>query len=169
MPVLSAIIITKNEAANIAECLDSVAFCDERVVVDSGSDDDTVKIAEGRGARVSFHAFGGFGRHGSHRAQRTPGERERIRAAMRRRFGFGEPGSVGASGGETREWTEGNAFAFDDTIEHEAWNRSDRRRAVLILDTWNPHLSEREREAVAAHFAASDAALGGRAGNRSGL
>ena len=72
-------------------------------------------------------------------------------------------------GGETREWTEGNAFAFDDTIEHEAWNRSDRRRAVLILDTWNPHLSEREREAVAAHFAASDAALGGRAGNRSGL
>jgi len=62
MPVLSAIIITKNEAANIADCLDSVAFCDERVVVDSGSDDDTVKIAEGRGARVSFHAFGGFGR-----------------------------------------------------------------------------------------------------------
>ena len=34
MPVLSAIIITKNEAANIAECLDSVAFCDERIVVD---------------------------------------------------------------------------------------------------------------------------------------
>jgi glycosyltransferase involved in cell wall biosynthesis len=62
MPVLSAIIITKNEAANIADCLDSLAFCDERVVVDSGSDDDTVRIAEGRGARVSFHAFAGFGR-----------------------------------------------------------------------------------------------------------
>jgi glycosyltransferase involved in cell wall biosynthesis len=62
MPVLSAIIITKNEAANIGECLDSVAFCDERIVVDSGSHDDTVKIAEGRGARVSFHAFEGFGR-----------------------------------------------------------------------------------------------------------
>ncbi len=62
MPVLSAIIITKNEAANIADCLDSVAFCDERVVVDSGSDDDTVRIAEGRGARVSFHPFDGFGR-----------------------------------------------------------------------------------------------------------
>ena len=62
-------------------------------------------------------------------------------------------------GGETREWVEGQAFAFDDTIEHEAWNRSDRRRAVLILDTWNPHLSEREREAIAAYFAASDAAL----------
>ena len=62
-------------------------------------------------------------------------------------------------GGETREWVERKAFAFDDTIEHEAWNRSDRRRAVLILDTWNPHLSEREREAIAAYFAASDAAL----------
>jgi len=62
-------------------------------------------------------------------------------------------------GGETREWVEGKAFAFDDTIEHEAWNGSDRRRAVLILDTWNPHLSQREREAVRVHFAASDAAL----------
>ena len=62
-------------------------------------------------------------------------------------------------GGETREWVEGQAFAFDDTIEHEAWNRSERRRAVLILDTWNPHLSAREREAIAAYFAASDAAL----------
>ena len=62
-------------------------------------------------------------------------------------------------GGETREWVEGKAFAFDDTIEHEAWNQSDRRRAVLILDTWNPHLGEREREAVAAYFAAADAAL----------
>lgn len=69
------------------------------------------------------------------------------------------PGCGFRVGGETREWVEGAAFAFDDTIEHEAWNRSDRRRAVLILDTWNPHLSEREREAVAAYFAASDAAL----------
>ena len=62
-------------------------------------------------------------------------------------------------GGETREWVEGQAFAFDDTIEHEAWNHSDRQRAVLIVDTWNPHLSERERAAVTAYFAAADAAL----------
>lgn len=63
-------------------------------------------------------------------------------------------------GGETREWVEGKAFAFDDTIEHEAWNRSEMRRAVLILDGWNPHLSEAEREAILAYFAASDAELG---------
>jgi aspartyl/asparaginyl beta-hydroxylase (cupin superfamily)/Flp pilus assembly protein TadD len=45
-------------------------------------------------------------------------------------------------GDEQRAWKEGEAFAFDDTIEHEAWNRSDQDRAVLIFDTWNPHLSE---------------------------
>ena len=41
-------------------------------------------------------------------------------------------------GGETRQWVEGRAFAFDDTIEHEAWNDSDQLRAVLIFDIWNP-------------------------------
>lgn len=61
MPGLSAIIITKNEAANIGDCLDSVAFCDERIVVDSGSDDETVSIARGKGARVETHAFDGYG------------------------------------------------------------------------------------------------------------
>jgi aspartyl/asparaginyl beta-hydroxylase (cupin superfamily) len=48
-------------------------------------------------------------------------------------------------GGETRPWVEGEAFAFDDTIEHEAWNDSAELRAVLIFDVWNPHLSEAER------------------------
>ncbi|MBZ0147322.1 MAG: glycosyltransferase family 2 protein [Pseudorhodoplanes sp.] len=61
MPILSAIVIAKNEAHNIAACLDSLAFCDERIVVDSGSSDDTVKIAEGKGARVVHHDFEGFG------------------------------------------------------------------------------------------------------------
>lgn len=48
-------------------------------------------------------------------------------------------------GGETRAWTEGEAFGFDDTIEHEAWNRSDLPRIVLIFDVWNPHLTLQER------------------------
>ncbi len=64
-------------------------------------------------------------------------------------------------GGETRQWIEGKAFAFDDTIEHEAWNDSDRRRAVLIVDAWNPHLSAREQAAIVRYFAASDSALKG--------
>jgi aspartate beta-hydroxylase len=52
-------------------------------------------------------------------------------------------------GGETREWIEGEAFAFDDTIEHEAWNDSDAHRIVLIFDVWNPHMTMGERELVA--------------------
>ena len=62
-------------------------------------------------------------------------------------------------GGETRAWVEGTCFAFDDTIDHEAWNNSDRTRAVLIIDAWNPHLSPREQAAITAYFAASDSAL----------
>ncbi len=61
MPRLSAIIITRNEAKNIAACLESVAFCDEQIVVDSGSTDDTVAIASGCGARVTTNEWAGFG------------------------------------------------------------------------------------------------------------
>lgn len=60
-------------------------------------------------------------------------------------------------GGETREWREGQAFAFDDTIEHEAINDSDQRRAVLIFDTWNPHLTEAERALLRTMFTVGDA------------
>jgi aspartyl/asparaginyl beta-hydroxylase (cupin superfamily) len=51
-------------------------------------------------------------------------------------------------GADTREWKVGEAWAFDDTIEHEAWNDSDRPRAILILDVWNPLLTEAERAVV---------------------
>ena len=49
--------------------------------------------------------------------------------------------------GEARAWQEGRLMMFDDSFEHEAWNDSDQTRVVLIFDTWNPHLSEIEREA----------------------
>jgi glycosyltransferase involved in cell wall biosynthesis len=62
MPRLSAIIIAKNEAQNIEECLGSVNFCDERIVViDTASIDDTAQRAELKGARVTRHDFQGFG------------------------------------------------------------------------------------------------------------
>jgi len=51
-------------------------------------------------------------------------------------------------GGESREWVPGTAWAFDDTIEHEAWNDSDEPRVILILDAWNPLLSDDDREVV---------------------
>jgi aspartyl/asparaginyl beta-hydroxylase (cupin superfamily) len=53
-------------------------------------------------------------------------------------------------GSETREWVPGKAWVFDDTIEHQAWNRSDLPRAILIFDIWNPFLSAAERDLVRA-------------------
>lgn len=49
--------------------------------------------------------------------------------------------------GEHR-WEEGRLVMFDDTFLHEAWNRSDRTRIVLLMDCWNPHLSAVEKLAV---------------------
>jgi Aspartyl/asparaginyl beta-hydroxylase and related dioxygenases len=52
-------------------------------------------------------------------------------------------------GGEIHAWPEGRCVIFDDTFEHEAWNRSDQTRVVLIMDCWNPDLSAAERAAIA--------------------
>ncbi|HET7930434.1 MAG TPA: aspartyl/asparaginyl beta-hydroxylase domain-containing protein [Rhodanobacteraceae bacterium] len=51
-------------------------------------------------------------------------------------------------GGVEHAWQEGRCVTFDDTFEHEAWNRSDKLRAVMILDAWHPDLTEAEREAT---------------------
>lgn len=51
-------------------------------------------------------------------------------------------------GDDTRPWVPGELFIFDDTILHEAWNRSDQRRVVLIFDVWHPMLTMLERELV---------------------
>ena len=60
--MLSVIIITKNEAANIRDCIASVAWADEIIVVDSGSRDGTASIAQEMGAKVYLHTdWLGFG------------------------------------------------------------------------------------------------------------
>jgi tetratricopeptide (TPR) repeat protein len=51
-------------------------------------------------------------------------------------------------GSQTREWRMNEAWVFDDTIEHEAWNDSAYPRAVLIFDIWNPFLTEAERAVI---------------------
>ena len=62
MPRLSIVLITRNEAANIAACLESVAWADEIVVVDSGSSDETVAICGRYGAKVQVTSdWPGFG------------------------------------------------------------------------------------------------------------
>lgn len=51
-------------------------------------------------------------------------------------------------GNQKRQWRLGEALIFDDTIEHEAWNESDKLRVLLIFDIWNPYLSDDERRLV---------------------
>ena len=57
-------------------------------------------------------------------------------------------------GAETRPWKMGEAWVFDDTIEHEAWNDADALRVILIFDVWNPFLDEGEKALVNALLAA---------------
>jgi glycosyltransferase involved in cell wall biosynthesis len=58
---VSLVLITRNAARQLRACLDSARFADEIVVVDSGSDDDTVQLAESMGARVIDQSWLGFG------------------------------------------------------------------------------------------------------------
>ena len=57
-------------------------------------------------------------------------------------------------GSEQRAWVEGETLIFDDSIEHEAWNTSNKERVVLLFEIWRPELSEGERELVSAVLAA---------------
>jgi tetratricopeptide (TPR) repeat protein len=51
-------------------------------------------------------------------------------------------------GAETKAWEMGQAWVFDDTIEHEAWNDADELRVILIFDLWNPFVEEGEKPLV---------------------
>jgi aspartyl/asparaginyl beta-hydroxylase (cupin superfamily) len=64
-------------------------------------------------------------------------------------------------GNETREWKMGQAWVFDDTIEHEAWNDADHLRVILIVDVWNPFLEAGERDLVTAMMQARNAFYAG--------
>lgn len=66
------------------------------------------------------------------------------------------PGCGFRVGGETRVWREGELLVFDDTVEHEAWNDSDRDRIILIFDVWRSEVTPEERRAITAMFAAID-------------
>ncbi len=60
-------------------------------------------------------------------------------------------------GNDTRAPVEGRAWVFDDTIEHEAWNGSERTRVILLFEIWRPELTAAERALVSAMFEAIDA------------
>jgi len=70
------------------------------------------------------------------------------------------PGPAGFRvGNEERQWRLHEAWVFDDTIEHEAWNDAEETRVILIFDIWNPLLSAAERELISAMMLARDAWL----------
>ena len=63
-------------------------------------------------------------------------------------------------GNDIRVPVEGKAWVFDDTIEHEAWNRSDQPRVILLFETWRPELTGEERQLVSSMFEAIDSFSG---------
>lgn len=74
MTRLSAVIITKNEEANIRRCLESVKFADEMIVIDSSSTDKTVAIAQELGARVFTTDWKGYGAAKQEGVEKATGE-----------------------------------------------------------------------------------------------
>ena len=67
------------------------------------------------------------------------------------------PGCRFRVGNTVREWQDGVAWAFDDTIEHEARNDSGQDRVILIFDVWKDEITPEERGLITAMFGAIDA------------
>ena len=57
-------------------------------------------------------------------------------------------------GSETRGWEVGKALIFDDSFEHEAWNRSQQSRTILLFEIWRPEITADERVALTLLFEA---------------
>lgn len=64
-------------------------------------------------------------------------------------------------GNDVRQWEPGKAWLFDDTIEHEAWNHSNKDRLILIFEVWKPELTEAEQQLVTRMLEAVDSYAAG--------
>lgn len=63
-------------------------------------------------------------------------------------------------GNETRPWRAGQAWVFDDNLNHEAHNQSDEVRIIFMFDVWNPFLNETEKALIAETMGLMDEFLG---------
>lgn len=59
-------------------------------------------------------------------------------------------------GAETRGWREGELLIFDDSFEHEAWNRGTSDRSILLFEIWRPDIDADERQQLTRIFSAID-------------
>ncbi|MBE1526174.1 hypothetical protein GGC65_000630 [Sphingopyxis sp. OAS728] len=67
------------------------------------------------------------------------------------------PGDCGIRvGAETRSWREGEMLIFDDSFEHEAWNRGTSDRTILLFEIWRPDIDADERAQLTRIFSAID-------------
>jgi glycosyltransferase involved in cell wall biosynthesis len=71
-PPVSVVVLTSNEEANIAACLQSVRWADEVFVVDCFSTDRTVEIANSLGAKTHSHPFEGYAKQRNWALQNIP-------------------------------------------------------------------------------------------------
>ena len=71
-------------------------------------------------------------------------------------------------GSETRSWQFGEMLIFDDSIEHEAWNRGTSDRTILLFEIWRPEIPECDRAALADLFTAIEAVDPARGQERGG-
>lgn len=67
------------------------------------------------------------------------------------------PGCGLRVGADTHAWREGELVIFDDSFEHEAWNRGTATRTVLLFEIWKPELGDEERAELTGLFEAIDA------------
>lgn len=74
MPTLSIIIITKNEAINILDCINSASFADEVIVLDSGSDDGTIDLVKTTKAKLIITDWPGYGAQKNRAIDATSGD-----------------------------------------------------------------------------------------------
>ena len=58
------------------------------------------------------------------------------------------PGCTLRVGNQERSWSEGQLMIFDDSMEHEARNQSDRERIILLFEIWRPEIDKADREAL---------------------
>ena len=123
-PALAAAVICCDEERNIGACLESLAWCDEIVVVDSGSRDGTIEIARKHATRVLHHVWPGYVAQKNWALEQTTGDwvlcvdaDERCTPALREAIERALRGEVREAGFEMRR----HVFYLGRWIDHGGW------------------------------------------------